>query len=59
MVSTVMGAGGGAGGAGGAGSGSGGVVSSLPANQTVIDMISKSVNPLHLAGMDALWMPYL
>lgn len=34
-------------------------LSSLPANQTVIDMISKSVNPIFLAGMDALWMPYL
>ena len=34
-------------------------LSSLPANQTVIDMISKSVNPIYLAGMDALWMPYL
>lgn len=40
-------------GAGGSG------ISSLPANQTVIDMISKSVNPIYLASMDALWMPYL
>ena len=49
-----------AGGASGAGAGgSAGVTSSLPANQTVIDMISKSVNPTYLAGMDALWMPYL
>jgi transformation/transcription domain-associated protein len=45
----------------GGGGGAGGVVgiSSLPANQTVIDMISKSVNPMYLAQMDALWMPYL
>lgn len=50
----VGGVGGGVGGGGG-----GGGVSSLPANQTVIDMISKSVNPSYLAGMDALWMPYL
>ncbi|KAI9822659.1 MAG: hypothetical protein M1827_000378 [Pycnora praestabilis] len=31
----------------------------LPANQTIIDLISKAVNPLHLAQSDALWMPYL
>jgi len=31
----------------------------LPANQTVIDLISKAVNPMHLAQSDALWMPYL
>ena len=31
----------------------------LPASQTVIDLISKAVNPMHLAMMDALWMPYL
>ena len=31
----------------------------LPANQTVIDLISRAVNPLHLAQSDALWMPYL
>lgn len=31
----------------------------LPANQTLIDLISKAVNPVNLAGMDALWMPYL
>ncbi|SLM34988.1 histone acetylase complex subunit [Lasallia pustulata] len=31
----------------------------LPANQTVIDLISRAVNPLNLAQTDALWMPYL
>jgi transformation/transcription domain-associated protein len=31
----------------------------LPANQTVIDAIAKSVNPMNLAQCDALWMPYL
>ncbi|XRM37421.1 transcription-associated protein 1 [Aspergillus tubingensis] len=31
----------------------------LPANQTTIDLISKAVNPQHLAACDALWMPYL
>ncbi|KAL9111516.1 MAG: hypothetical protein Q9227_004003 [Pyrenula ochraceoflavens] len=31
----------------------------LPANQTVIDDISKSVNPSRLAQCDPLWMPYL
>ncbi|KAL2849375.1 hypothetical protein BJX68DRAFT_267227 [Aspergillus pseudodeflectus] len=31
----------------------------LPANQTTIDLISKAVNPQHLAAGDALWMPYL
>lgn len=31
----------------------------LPANQSVIDLISKAVNPQHLAQCDALWMPYL
>lgn len=31
----------------------------LPANQTTIDLISKAVNPQHLATCDALWMPYL
>ncbi|KAI9818249.1 MAG: hypothetical protein M1832_004465 [Thelocarpon impressellum] len=31
----------------------------LPANQTVIDLIAKAVNPLNLAQSDALWMPYL
>ncbi|XHF99356.1 hypothetical protein AWENTII_002862 [Aspergillus wentii] len=31
----------------------------LPANQTTIDLISKAVNPQHLASCDALWMPYL
>ncbi|KAL4867062.1 hypothetical protein BDV12DRAFT_124197 [Aspergillus spectabilis] len=30
----------------------------LPANQTTIDLISKAVNPQHLASGDALWMPY-
>lgn len=31
----------------------------LPANQTTIDLISKAVNPQHLATCDTLWMPYL
>ena len=31
----------------------------LPANQTIIDFISKAVNPMFLAQSDALWMPYL
>ena len=31
----------------------------LPANQTVIDLIAKSVNPMYLAMCDALWMPYM
>ena len=31
----------------------------LPANQTVIDLIAKAVNPMNLAQTDALWMPYL
>lgn len=31
----------------------------LPANQTTIDLVSKAVNPQHLASCDALWMPYL
>lgn len=31
----------------------------LPANQTVIDLISKAVNPVNLATCDALFMPYL
>lgn len=31
----------------------------LPANQTTVDLISKAVNPVHLASCDALWMPYL
>ncbi|KAJ6107212.1 hypothetical protein N7523_008535 [Penicillium sp. IBT 18751x] len=31
----------------------------LPANQTSIDLISRAVNPQHLAQGDALWMPYL
>jgi transformation/transcription domain-associated protein len=34
-------------------------VGNLPANQTVIDLIAKSVNPMNLAQCDALWMPYL
>jgi transformation/transcription domain-associated protein len=34
-------------------------VGNLPANQTVIDLISKAVNPMNLAQCDALWMPYL
>ncbi|KAJ3577545.1 hypothetical protein NPX13_g3024 [Xylaria arbuscula] len=31
----------------------------LPANQTVIDLIARAVNPMSLAQCDALWMPYL
>lgn len=31
----------------------------LPANQSVIDLISKAVNPQNLAQCDALWMPYM
>jgi transformation/transcription domain-associated protein len=34
-------------------------VGNLPANQTVIDLIAKAVNPMNLAIIDALWMPYL
>ncbi|KAH8199804.1 hypothetical protein TruAng_006027 [Truncatella angustata] len=34
-------------------------VGNLPANQTVIDLISRAVNPMNLAQCDALWMPYL
>ncbi|KAK9475364.1 uncharacterized protein V1510DRAFT_427714 [Dipodascopsis tothii] len=32
---------------------------SIPANQTVIDLISQAVNIKHLALTDNLWMPYL
>jgi len=31
----------------------------LPANQTVIDHISQAVDPLSLAQMDLLWMPWI
>jgi transformation/transcription domain-associated protein len=31
----------------------------LPANQTVIDLIARAVNPMSLSQSDALWMPYL
>ncbi|KAB8360902.1 hypothetical protein FH972_024635 [Carpinus fangiana] len=31
----------------------------LPANQTVLDQVSRAVNPTKLAQMDPLWMPYL
>jgi transformation/transcription domain-associated protein len=31
----------------------------LPANQTLIDFISRAVDPAKLAQSDALWMPYL
>jgi len=31
----------------------------LPANQTVIDYISQAVDPLALAQMDLLWMPWI
>ncbi|KAI0472046.1 FAT domain-containing protein [Xylariaceae sp. FL0804] len=34
-------------------------VGNLPANQTVIDLIARAVNPMNLAQCDALWMPYL
>ncbi|CAN6608795.1 transcription-associated protein 1 [Trichomonascus vanleenenianus] len=31
----------------------------IPANQTIMDLISQAVNPRHLALTDNLWMPYL
>ncbi|KAK2748551.1 hypothetical protein FQN57_000686 [Myotisia sp. PD_48] len=31
----------------------------LPANQSVVDLISRAVNPQNLAQCDALWMPYM
>lgn len=31
----------------------------LPANQTVIDHISQAVDPVLLAQMDLLWMPWV
>ena len=31
----------------------------LPAQQTVIDLVAKAVNPMNLAMCDAIWMPYL
>ncbi|KAI2623256.1 hypothetical protein GGR54DRAFT_44205 [Hypoxylon sp. NC1633] len=31
----------------------------LPANQTVIDLVARAVNPMNLAQCDALWMPFL
>jgi transformation/transcription domain-associated protein len=31
----------------------------LPANQSVIDLISKAVSPQNLSQCDALWMPYM
>ncbi|KAI1932935.1 transcription-associated protein 1 [Ophidiomyces ophidiicola] len=31
----------------------------LPANQSVIDLISKAANPQSLAQCEALWMPYM
>lgn len=31
----------------------------LPANQTVIDLIARAVSPMNLAQCDALFMPYL
>ncbi|KAI2643463.1 FAT domain-containing protein [Xylaria nigripes] len=34
-------------------------VGNLPANQTIIDLIARAVNPMNLAQCDALWMPYL
>ena len=39
--------------------GAGGQSAALPANQTVIDLISKAVNPINLAQSDMLWMAYL
>jgi len=33
--------------------------SNLPANQTVVDLISNAVNPARLSQADPLWMPYL
>ncbi|EKD14699.1 FAT domain-containing protein [Drepanopeziza brunnea f. sp. 'multigermtubi' MB_m1] len=35
------------------------VGSSLPANQTVIDLIAKAVNPVNLVQTEILFMPYL
>ncbi|KAI1339027.1 FAT domain-containing protein [Xylariaceae sp. FL0016] len=34
-------------------------VGNLPANQTVIDLVARAVQPMNLAQCDALWMPYL
>jgi transformation/transcription domain-associated protein len=31
----------------------------LPANQTVIDLVAKAVNPINLCQCDALWIPWL
>lgn len=31
----------------------------MPANQTVIDLITKASNPMNLSQTDYLWMPYL
>ena len=31
----------------------------LPANQTVVDLVARAVNPAALAVTDALWMGYL
>lgn len=31
----------------------------IPANQTVIDLISQAVNPRYMAMTDSMWMPYL
>lgn len=31
----------------------------LPANQTVVDLVCKAVDPRKLSQMDSLWMPYL
>ena len=31
----------------------------LPANQTIIDHISQAVDPVYLAQMDLLWMPWI
>ncbi|KAF2448613.1 hypothetical protein P171DRAFT_518105 [Karstenula rhodostoma CBS 690.94] len=33
--------------------------SNLPANQTMVDLVSTAVNPLKLSQTDALWMAYL
>jgi len=31
----------------------------IPANQTVIDLLSKAMNPRHLAQMEPMWMPWM
>lgn len=34
-------------------------VNNLPANQTVVDLVSVAVDPRKLSAMDPLWMGYL